>query len=520
MTDRYFQPFYFIFIFFFLQNCSSQSVIRPLEKPISKKITPPFIKLPVEKPLNLPEINREFRGVWIATVANINWPSKNNLPTEQQKTEAIDLLDLIAANNFNAVVFQARPSADALYNSKLEPWSFFLSGETGKAPNPYYDPLEFWITEAHKRGLELHVWLNPYRAHHTTGGKISSESLVKKMPDQIVKLKNGTYWMDPSDDETQDHVSAVVKDLVKRYDLDALHFDDYFYPYAEYNYGADFPDSKSWNIYLKSGGTLSKPDWRRGNVNKFVKRIFDEIKQEKSNVQFGISPFGIWKPGFPADVKGSSQYDELYADAKLWLNQGWIDYFAPQLYWKMDAPEQRFQSLFDWWQSENTYKRHLYPGLNTVGVKNVSKRSTEIYNQINAIRASSNGSKGEIHYSIAGISKDSEMQNMLKNKAYKEKALVPLSPWIKTPVLAKPTMNYEISAKDLKINFKHSNPNLVRNWVLYTEYGENWTYEIYTFSENNVNLPLMRDGKTVNKVALKAIDRLGNESIYDYKIIK
>ena len=519
MTKFILPSYLFGFLFLFFQSCSSQSATQIVNNKSPKKETP-TPKVDKENFLNLPEINREFRGVWIATVANINWPSKNNLSTDQQKAEAINILDLVAKNNFNAVVFQARPSADAMYKSSLEPWSFFLNGEIGKAPDPYYDPLEFWITEAHKRGLELHVWLNPYRAHHTTGGKITSESLVKKMPDEIVKLANGTYWMDPSNDNTQNHVSAIVKDLVKRYDLDAIHLDDYFYPYAEYNYGRDFPDSKSWNKYLKTGGTLSKADWRRANVNKFVKRINDEIKQEKSYVQFGISPFGIWKPGFPSDVKGSSQYDELFADAKLWLNQGWVDYFAPQLYWKMDAPEQRFQSLFDWWQSENTLKRHLYPGLNTVGVKNVSNRSTEIYNQIKAIRETSNGSKGEIHYSIAGISKDQNMQNMLKDQAYKVKALVPLSPWIKTAVLQKPILNFNIFGKDIIAKFQHPIPTLVRNWVLYTEYGGKWHYKIYNSSEINIKIPITIDGKNITRIALKAVDRLGNESNFDHKEIK
>ena len=188
MTNRYLKSFYSLLIFLILQNCASQNVPQNVEKTVVKKEIPqpkPKPKVEVIKPLILQEINREFRGVWIATVANINWPSKNNLSTVQQKAEAIDLLDMIAANNFNAVIFQARPSADAMYKSSLEPWSFFLTGETGKAPNPYYDPLEFWITEAHTRGLELHVWLNPYRAHHTTGGKISPESAPRRNPDLV-----------------------------------------------------------------------------------------------------------------------------------------------------------------------------------------------------------------------------------------------------------------------------------------------------------------------------------------------
>src|SRR5690606_15485799 len=252
---------------------------KPVEKPVAKKPVGEKVaeKKPVEKPVfkaNLPNVPREFRAAWVATVANINWPSKNNLSTEQQKQEAINLLDMLKNNNFNAVIFQVRPSADALYKSSLEPWSYFLTGTIGKAPSPYYDPLEFWVEEAHKRGLELHVWLNPYRAHHSNGGQVTSESLVRKSPENVVRLRNGMYWFDPASQETQNHAASVVMDIVKRYDIDGVHFDDYFYPYATYNGGADFPDDKTWFAYKKNGGNLTRPDWRRDNVNKFIKRIY------------------------------------------------------------------------------------------------------------------------------------------------------------------------------------------------------------------------------------------------------
>src|SRR5690606_7145814 len=274
------------------------------KKPVGEKVAE---KKPVEKPVfkaNLPNVPREFRAAWVATVANINWPSKNNLSTEQQKQEAINLLDMLKNNNFNAVIFQVRPSADGLYKSSLEPWSYFVTGTIGKAPSPYYDPLEFWVEEAHKRGLELHVWLNPYRAHHSNGGQVTSESLVRKSPENVVRLRNGMYWFDPASQETQNHAASVVMDIVKRYDIDGVHFDDYFYPYATYNGGADFPDDKTWFAYKKTGGNLSRPDWRRDNVNKFIKRIYTEIKKEKPSVKFGLSPFGIWKPGYPSGVTG------------------------------------------------------------------------------------------------------------------------------------------------------------------------------------------------------------------------
>ncbi|SFI66452.1 Uncharacterized lipoprotein YddW, UPF0748 family [Kaistella treverensis] len=484
-------------------------------KPVTPKAPEP--KVEVLK-LNLPEVNREFRAAWVATVANINWPSRNNLSTEQQKVEALKILDLLKNANFNAVIFQARPSADAMYNSTIEPWSYFLTGEIGKAPTPYYDPLEFWILEAHKRGMELHVWLNPYRAHHTTGGAITSESLVKKMPEQIIKLKNGMHWMDPSDEKTQDHVSKVINDLVKRYDIDAVHIDDYFYPYREYNGGKDFPDNRTWNMYQKTGGNLSKADWRRANVNKFIKRIHDEIKAEKSYVQFGISPFGIWKPGFPEGIKGSSQYDELYADAKLWLNEGWLDYFSPQLYWKNDGP-QSFPALLKWWESENSQKRHLYPGINTVGLNGVSDRPAEIVSQINTTRSVLKDAAGTIHYSVDGLSKTPAMLSAV-SQAYKTPALVPLTPWIKTEPLEKPLLYIEKSGTSAIAKWNSKDFTEVFQWILYAKYGDVWETQIIEKSRISETLPLIKNGKKLNTVAVKSVDRLGNESAYDGKLIK
>jgi uncharacterized lipoprotein YddW (UPF0748 family) len=468
---------------------------------------------------NLPEIKREFRGAWIASVANINWPSKNNLTVDQQKAEAISMLDMLKDNNFNAVIFQIRPSADALYTSNIEPWSYFLTGETGKAPYPNYDPLQFWIEEAHKRGLELHVWLNPYRAHHANGGLPNSLSMVNKISDIVVRLKNGMYWFDPADPKTQGHVSNVVKDIVQRYDIDAVHFDDYFYPYATYNRGADFPDNKTWNAYISSGGTLSRADWRRDNVNKFVERIYKEIHAEKSYVRFGISPFGIWKPGYPEGIVGSSQYDELYADAKLWLNNGWVDYFSPQLYWTIDSKGQGFEALLNWWQSENTMKRHLWPGLNTVEVRSPD-RPTEIKNQIEISRQILKNDAGEIHWSIAGLTKNTNMLPTLKNGPYKEKALVPKTPWLKAVPLQTPTLFTTDNGTSVQTNWSHKNLKDVFQWVLFTQYNGVWEMEILTLDQLSKEIPKYKEGKVLNEIAIKAIDRLGNESDYVAKKVK
>nr|WP_317167694.1 family 10 glycosylhydrolase [Chryseobacterium sp. Tr-659] len=468
---------------------------------------------------NLPEIKREFRGAWIASVANINWPSRNDLTVEQQKAEAISMLDMLKNNNFNAAIFQIRPSADALYTSNIEPWSYFLTGETGTAPYPNYDPLQFWIEEAHKRGLELHVWLNPYRAHHSNGGAVNKLSMASKLSDIVVRLKNGMYWFDPADPRTQGHVSNVVKDIVKRYDIDAVHFDDYFYPYAAYNKGADFPDNATWNAYVSSGGTLSRADWRRDNVNKFVERIYKEIHAEKNYVKFGISPFGIWKPGYPAGVVGSSQFDELYADAKLWLNRGWVDYFSPQLYWPIDSKGQSFEALLSWWQSENTMNRHLWPGLNTVEIK-VSDRPTEIKNQIEISRNILKKDAGEIHWSIAGLTKNPNMLPTLKNGPYSEKALIPKSPWIKTIPLQTPSLFITDNGSFAQTSWSTKNIGEVFQWVLFTQYNGIWETEILTLDALSKDIPKFKDGKKLNAVAIKAIDRLGNESDYMAKKIR
>lgn len=469
--------------------------------------------------VNLPEINREFRGVWVASVANINWPSKNNLSVAQQQAEAIRMLDLLKENNFNAVIFQARPSSDALYTSNLEPWSYYLTGEIGKPPYPNYDPLQFWIEEAHKRGMELHVWLNPYRAHHSNGGAVTNQSMAKKLSDITVRLKNGMYWLDPAHPKTQNHVSNVVKDLVKRYDLDAIHFDDYFYPYATYNGGKDFPDNATWTEYKKNGGQLSRADWRRDNVNKFVERIYKEVHAEKSYVKFGISPFGIWKPGYPAGIVGSSQYDELYADAKLWLNKGWVDYFSPQLYWPIDSKGQGFEKLLSWWKSENTHNRHLWPGLNTVEVKAPNK-SLEIKNEVELTRNILPKDPGVVHWSVAGLTKNATMLPTLKNGPYKEKALVPKSPWMKSTNLDKPNLFINDNGNSVQASWSSKNASQVFQWVIFTQYGGTWETEIMTLENINKIFSKHKNGKKLEAIAVKAIDRLGNESEYIAKKIK
>lgn len=454
---------------------------------------------------------REFRAAWVATVANINWPSKPGLSTAQQQKEAIDLLNFLQAHHFNAVILQVRPQADALYQSELEPWSYFLTGTQGQAPSPYYDPLAFWTEAAHDRGLELHVWLNPYRAHHVTGGPVTESSIVKKKPELVLHLKEGYWWFDPSLQETQDHGVQVVMDIVQRYDIDGVHFDDYFYPYPSYNGGADFPDTASRRKYIESGGKLSLGDWRRESVNNFIHRLYNEIKKEKKHVKFGISPFGIWRPGYPESIEGFDQFDQLYADAKLWLNKGWIDYFSPQLYWPISRMKQSFPVLLGWWSSENILNRHVWPGI-SVGRDSSTKTTTETLNQIMITRGMLPKSSGVVHWSISSVVRNPKMAKMLIDGPYATEALVPTSPWIDNELPEAPAVTSEQNGDSVIIKWNHHNAKDIFRWVVYYEYGAAKGYKILNRNERLLKLASQNGKNKLTTVSVTAVDRTSNES--------
>jgi len=469
-----------------------------------------------------PHTEREFRAAWVATVANINWPSKPGLTTEEQQKEAIDLLDYLKDHHFNAVILQVRPQADALYQSNIEPWSYYLTGQQGKAPEPFYDPLTFWTEAAHDRGLELHVWLNPYRAHHSAGKEISDLSVVKKHPNLVVYLKEGYWWLDPSLKETQDLTSEVIRDIVRRYDIDGVHFDDYFYPYPSYNGGVDFPDSVSWKAYQESGGKLSRGDWRRASVNTLIERLYKEIKAEKPYVKFGLSPFGIWRPHNPESIEGFDQYDQLYADAKLWLNKGWIDYFTPQLYWKVNDIPHSFPVLLNWWEGENTKARHLWPGI-SVGRDTSAVNIVETLHQIMISRGMLPNSKGVVHWSISSLTKNPQMGAALINGPYKNDALVPASPWLDNIPPAAPSVNTTQQQDSVTISWTHVNEKDVFRWVVYYRYGNAWSYTIMNRKEKHFIVGRQSSAKTplpLQAVSVTAVDRTGNESAFVEHVIK
>ncbi len=327
---------------------------------------------------------KEFRGVWLTTVSNSDWPSRPGLSTEEQKQELIAILDCAAATHLNAIVMHIRPNADALYPSDIEPWSDYLSGELGKAPQPFYDPLAFAIEEAHKRGLELHAWLNPYRTRHSLAIPQTSPQHMSRMHPEFVHQYGKMWWLDPGEPDVRAYVVRIVRDIVRRYDVDAIHFDDYFYPYPEND--AEFPDDAS---YARWGNGMKRDDWRRENVDLLIEEVSHAIKDEKPGVRFGVSPFGIWRPHRPRHVRGLDAYARIYADSRKWLQRGWVDYLSPQLYWSTTAPQQRFVELLRWWRKQNRARRHVWPGLAATRVGR-SFTSQEIVDQINLVRTKTN----------------------------------------------------------------------------------------------------------------------------------
>ncbi len=378
---------------------------------------------------------REMRAVWIATVENIDWPSAKGLTTDQQKKEMIEILDQVKAYNMNTVVFQVRPDADALYDSKLEPWSEWLSGKQGVAPDPYYDPLAFTIEECRKRGLDVHVWLNPYRAvQNIEKSVLAPNHVANTHPDWMLTYGSKKYF-DPGIPAVRDHVARVVSDLVRRYDIDAIHFDDYFYPYRLAN--QEFPDQNSFAAYPNGFAADKKDDWRRNNVDLIIKQLHDSIKAIRPTVEFGISPFGVWKnnttdPAGSATKAGVTNYDDLYADILLWQKEGWIDYVTPQLYWYIGKTVADYAVLADWW-SKNTYGCQLYIGqapylLSEKSRDQAWQTSDELIKQIRLNRANPNIS-GSMFFSAKFLKLNPlGMKENLQKEMFKYPALTPANP--------------------------------------------------------------------------------------------
>lgn len=440
---------------------------------------------------------REFRGVWIATVNNIDWPSSNDLSTEEQKKEILKLLDLYKNLNFNAIIFQIRPSADAFYNSKHEQWSGWLTGRNGNKPKPYYDPLAFIISETHKRGMEFHAWLNPYRAIVNYKEYQSNPlPLTYNKPEWFVNYGNNKYF-NPGIPQVRAYTNKIVADIVQQYDIDAIHFDDYFYPYKIKD--ESFPDSLSFQKYGGKFHPNNIDDWRRENVNIIINELQTTIKSVKPWVQFGISPFGVWR-NKSDDINGSNtdagqtNYDDLYADILFWLKNGWLDYILPQVYWYIGFEKADYSEIVNWW-ANNNFHTNLYigHGLYRLNRKKENrawhkKKPTEIEKQLN-LNKTIPQIQGSVYFSGKSFLKDPlKINEILKNNYY-QFPILPPSTNTKIKYIPEPVFDINIS----KLNSK--NQRLSWNSLSENKEKEAIKFIVYHFDkgerinlDNNTNI--------------------------------
>lgn len=389
---------------------------------------------------------RQMRGAWLTTVRNIDWPSEPGLSADEQKAELDEWLDESVDMGLNAVFLHARPTADAVYDSELEPWARYLTGEQGGDPG--YDPLEYAVEEAHKRGLELHAWFNPYRVglQDPDVENLTEDHPVKQNPDWLVDFGKEAY-VDPGNPEVREWVTSVIMDVVERYDVDGMHFDDFFYPYPQE--GATFDDDATWEEY--GGDFDDRGDWRRDNVNQLMRDVHGQIQETKPWVSFGVSPFGIWRndstdpSGSPSS--GLQSYDAQYADTRTWIQEGTVDYVAPQLYWERGFSTADYEAMTDWWADEvEGTDVDLYVGqgayrLGESGWTDDDALSTQL-----DYSGGLDGVAGDIYFSIKSMRDNPDAVDHLKETHYGQPALPPVieSPEDDGPRVGAPT---EVSAE-------------------------------------------------------------------------
>jgi len=465
---------------------------------------------------------REFRAAWIATVSNIDWPSKPGLSSVQQQQEFIQRLDQLKRLGCNAAIVQVRPACDAFYESGEEPWSRFLTGRQGQPPFPYYDPLQFMITEAHKRNMEFHAWFNPFRA--LTDSKKNPNPpnhVTRKHPDWLVNY-GGKMYINPGIPEAREYVIKIIMDVVKRYDIDAVHLDDYFYPYRIA--GLEFGDASAFAKYRQN--FTSKDDWRRNNVNLFVSTLNTNIKRTKYYVKFGISPFGVWRnaskdPQGSETRGGQTCYDDLYSDVVLWMKNGWIDYLLPQLYWEHGHRAAAFDVLLPWWE-QHTYGRHMYYGLGVYRMTDATKgpwtSTRELLSQIKDIRTQT-ANAGFSFYSTSSFDKVRLPISDSIEKYNSHFAFPPLMKWIDSVAPPAPVAKAIPSSEGTLVQWQQDKKD-----------KQTVCFAVYRFINNepvNINnaekiIAVVQAGEFLDKDANKyrnakytvtALDRLWNESI-------
>ena len=471
---------------------------------------PPVTVPPIVPPITptdtpAPAVPREMRGLWIATVGNIDWPSRSGLSADQQRAELIDLLTRAAATGLNAILFQVRPAADAVYDSPLEPWAALLSGTQGQSPG--YDPLAFAIQEAHARGLELHAWINPFRAGNTADtARLAASHVFRTRPD-LVRVYGRNIWLDPGEPDVHERSIAALRDIVNRYDIDGIVADDYFYPYVENDASGRaiaFPDDATFARY---GAGRPRDDWRRENVNRFVERMYREVHALKPTVKVGMSPFGIWRPGNPPGIIGLDAYASIYADSRKWLQQGWVDYFAPQLYWAITPPQQSYPALLDWWIAQNIMGRHIWPAL-AVYKSNSGQAGAftmqEIPDQIRLTRTRPAGT-GHILYNTTWTFKRNSglTATTLAAELYQSRALVPASPWLDATPPGTPALR--VDGNIIELSVAPGEP--VRWWAVRQRTAGAWSTHVLFGNARSMTV-----APAVDRVLVQAVDQAGNAS--------
>lgn len=463
---------------------------------------------------------REFRAAWIQSVNG----QFRGMPTEKLKQNLIGQLNSLQKAGINAIIFQVRPEADALYASRLEPWSRFLTGVQGKAPEPYWDPMQFMIDECHKRGMEFHAWINPYRTKTTLKSELAPNHVYNIHPEWFVTYGDQLYF-DPALPESRRHICMVVSDIVSRYDVDAIHMDDYFYPYPIK--GKDFPDDASFARF--GGGFSNKGDWRRSNVNVLIKKLHETIREIKPWVKFGVSPFGIYRnessDPLGSKTKGLQNYDDLYADVLLWAREGWIDYNIPQIYWHIGHPVADYETLVKWW-ARNTENRPLFIGQSVMNtVQNADPKNPSI-NQLPrkmALQRAYQTIGGSCQWPASAVVENvGKYRDALIAEYHKYPALPPVFDFIDNEAPAKVRKMKPVWTEDGYILF----------WTA-PKYKEEMNravqYVVYRFNDkekvniddpsrivaitrdNFYKLPY-EDGKTKYRYVVTALDRLHNES--------
>lgn len=414
---------------------------------------------------------REFRAAWVATVYNIDWPSRVGLSTSAAQSELAGIVDVAERNGLNALVFQVRPEGDAFYRSTLEPWSRFMTGRQGGDPG--WDPLEYLVQRAHARNIEVHAWFNPYRAKSSASSAAVRPHIAVTNPEAVVPY-DGALWMDPSRAVVQERTLAVIRDVATRYAVDGVHFDDYFYPYPEA--GMPFPDSAQYDRYRAMGGALSLGDWRRDNVNTLVRRASEALSGERPDLRFGISPFGIYRPGMPAGITGLDAYASIYCDAPLWMSRGWVDYLSPQLYWPSTQTAQAYGALIQWWAGLTRDGRSIFAGNSLSRLGSTSAWTVaEVQRQMELTRAQrSRGARGNVFFTIDELRTNRMgVADMLRTRFFSTPALTPPLGARRGDSVAPPSVT--VSARTITLS--HPARGGLRSWVVYRREGGAFTID-------------------------------------------